>query len=43
MAKSKEFQSWHKLECAKRLGNLEDINKILDEQLNDKNLKIEYF
>jgi hypothetical protein len=42
MAESKEFKAWHKLECARRLGQLEEIEKIISEQLLDKNLKIEY-
>lgn len=42
MAQTKEFKNWHKIECAKRLGLLNDIEKILDEQMSDNNLKIEY-
>jgi hypothetical protein len=42
MAESKEFKAWHKLECAKRLGQVEEIEKIISEQMLDKNLKIEY-
>lgn len=43
MAESKEFKAWHKLECARRLGQESEIQKLLDEKLLDKNLKIEYY
>jgi hypothetical protein len=43
MAESKEFIAWQKLECARRLGQLEKIEELLNEQLADENLKIEYF
>jgi hypothetical protein len=42
MANSKEFKAWHKLECARRLGQTEEIEKLLNESMSDKNLKIEY-
>lgn len=42
MAESKEFKAWHKLECAKRLGQTIEIEKLLNESMSDKNLKIEY-
>lgn len=42
MAESKEFKLWHKLECARRLGQEIEIEKIISEQLLDKNLKVEY-
>jgi protein subunit release factor A len=40
--KSKKFQAWHKLETMRRLGLLKDIESRVDEQMKDKNLKIEY-
>ena len=43
LANSKEFKAWHKMECARRLGQEEEINRKLDELLLDKNLKIEYY
>lgn len=43
MARTKEFETWHKIECAKRLGQVAEIEKTLDEKLLDKNLKIEYY
>ena len=42
MAESKEFKAWHRLECAKRMGQAEEIDKIISEQMLDKNIKIEY-
>jgi len=43
MAQSKEFKDWHKIECARRLGQAEEIETLLNESLSGKNLKIEYF
>jgi hypothetical protein len=40
MAESKEFKAWHKLECAKRLGQ-PSIDEIVDKEL--EKIKIEYF
>lgn len=43
-----EFKAWHKIETAKRLGveqkpkDTRTIDEIVDEQMLDKNLKIEY-
>jgi hypothetical protein len=42
MAESKEFKAWHKLECARRLGQTQEIEKLLNESMSDDNLKIEY-
>lgn len=42
MAESKEFKAWHKLECARRLGQLESIEDAVDLAMLDPNLKIEY-
>jgi protein subunit release factor B len=39
MAKTKEFQKWHKIETSRRLGQLLDIDKIVEEQM--KQVKIE--
>ena len=41
MAESKEFKAWHKIECARRLGNLQEVEDIVNQQMADKNLKIE--
>jgi protein subunit release factor A len=42
MARSKVFQDWHKIECARRLGQAVSIENTLDDLMLDKNLKIEY-
>lgn len=41
MAESKTFKAWHKLECARRLGQ-PTIDEIIDQQMQDSNLLIEY-
>ncbi len=43
LANSKEFKAWHKLECARRLGQVDEVEKLVNDLLADKNLKIEYF
>lgn len=43
MSKTKEFQSWHRIETAKRMGKYVDINKTIDEAMEDKNLRIEVY
>lgn len=42
MAESKEMKKWLKLETLKRLGVLKEIEQKVEEQMNEKNLKIEY-
>ena len=40
MAESKEFKLWHKLECARHLGNLSELPEInYDETLKTYNFK----
>lgn len=41
MAETKEFKIWHKIECAKRLNLLVDLEEKLDTLMLDSNLKIE--
>jgi len=43
MCKSDKFQKWHKAECARRLGQVQELESKLDDLLLDKNLKIEYY
>lgn len=43
LVNSETFKKWHKLECARRMGTLVDIDKAVDEAMNERNLKIEYF
>lgn len=39
MAESKEFQSWHKLETAKRMGQLTNIEETVTREM--RNVKVE--
>ncbi len=43
LVKTKEFQVWHKLQAAAIIQGQRDINRVLDEMMNEKNLKIEYY
>ena len=39
---SDKFKKWHKAEVARRLGKEADIEEIVNQQMQDKYLKIEY-
>jgi len=39
---TKEFLLWHRAECARLLGQTKSIDAAVDEQMQDKNLRIEY-
>lgn len=41
MADSKEFKAWHKIETAKRMGNLVSIEDNVNMAMRDHNLKVE--
>jgi protein subunit release factor A len=41
LANSNEFKAWHKLEVARRLGQLDDIDQRVNIQMSPENLKIE--
>lgn len=41
--KSAKFQAWHRVEVMKRLGMLKDVEKRVDELMQDKYLKIEEY
>lgn len=41
MAESAKFKAWHKLETARRMGQLTDLNETVDKSMRDSNLKIE--
>jgi len=40
-AETKQFKAWHRVETLRRLGKLKDIDRIVDEQMQDKNLRME--
>lgn len=45
LVKSWEFKKWHMVEVAKRLGIKEEksVDEIVDEQMREENLKVEFF
>lgn len=42
MANTKEFKAWHRLEAARRLGQLENIERTVDRLMAESNIKVEY-
>jgi len=40
---SPTFQTWMKIELAKRRGLIEEINKKVDNWMREENLKVEYY
>jgi protein subunit release factor A len=42
LAESKQFKSWHRMEVARRLGQLAEVDRAVDHQMAEANLKIEY-
>ncbi len=36
------FKAWHRVEVARRLGQLQDIERQVDEMMREENLRIEY-
>jgi protein subunit release factor B len=43
LAKSETFKKWHRIEVARRLGQLHEVERAVDLSMDEKNLKIEYF
>lgn len=41
MAETKEFKAWHKIEVAKRTGQLIDLNQTVDRMMKDANIRVE--
>jgi len=39
---TKEFKAWHKVECMRRLGTLNEVEEIVEKQMAPENIKIEY-
>ncbi len=43
MTKTKEFKAWHVIKCASLIQGIMNIDREIDEAMQPKNLKIEYF
>jgi hypothetical protein len=43
LVETKEFKTWHKIQCSKALGVTTDIDEEVREMMQDKYLKVEYF
>ncbi|MFA5458606.1 MAG: peptide chain release factor-like protein [Synergistaceae bacterium] len=43
LIQSPEFQTWHKIKSAAMLSGMGDIHRKVDEMMDERNLKIEYF
>ena len=41
LVETEAFKKWHKIECSKRLGNLANIDDLVDRWMDDSNIKIE--
>lgn len=41
LVESEKFQKWHKMEVKKRMGYLIDIDEFVENQMQEKNIKIE--
>lgn len=42
-AQTPVFQAWHRTEVARRLGQIRDLDRKVDEMMKDENLKVETF
>lgn len=42
-AETPKFKAWHKLEVMRRLGQLKDVERAVDEMMHPDNLKVEEF
>jgi protein subunit release factor B len=42
LVNSKPFQAWHKMETARRLGKMEEIEARVDRMMSPENIKVEY-
>jgi len=43
LVETAQFKAWHKVECARRLGSIRDIESVVDEAMDERNLKVECF
>jgi protein subunit release factor B len=41
LVETKEFKAWHKLECARRLGFIQEAEAAVEEAMKPHNLKVE--
>lgn len=41
MAQTPQFRAWHKMETARRMGQLADLNEAVDRTMKECNLRIE--
>lgn len=41
MAESKQFKAWHRVETARRNGQLNEIERTVDKMMSPKNLRVE--
>ena len=41
MAESAAFKAWHKVECAKRMGQMKSLEEIVDSSMSESNLLVE--
>lgn len=41
MAESREFRVWHKIECARRMGEKISVEEAVDQMMADVNLRVE--
>ena len=39
---SPQFKAWHRVETLKRMGQLKNIDQLVDDQMSEKNIQIEY-
>src|SRR5690606_33821561 len=42
LVQTPEFKKWHKIEAARRMGTIVDIDEWVEDQMNPNNLRIEY-
>lgn len=43
MAESKAFQGWIRMQSAARLKGIMDLDRLIDRQMAEENLKVEFF
>jgi len=43
LVETKEFKAWHKMETMRRLGQLKDLERKVEDMMRPENLKIEEF